>query len=39
MPNLEPNIFLGQGPGRIGHDVLEAIQALLELLLLFVYYA
>ena len=39
VPNLEPDVFLTQWSWRISNNVLEALQALLKLLLLLVYYA
>jgi hypothetical protein len=39
VTDLEPNILFGKRTGRIGNNVLEAIQTLVELLLLLVYYA
>jgi hypothetical protein len=38
MPNLEPNIRMSEWTWRIAKDVVEAIQRLLELALLFVDY-
>jgi hypothetical protein len=38
VSNLEPDILFRQRPRWIGYDVAEALQALLVLLLLLVYY-
>jgi hypothetical protein len=37
MTDLEPNVFLRKGTRRVGDNILEALQALVKLLLLFVY--
>lgn len=39
MTDLKVDVFFGQWTGRIIDDVLEAFQALVELLLLLVYYS
>jgi hypothetical protein len=39
MSNLEPDVLLGQWARRVGDNVLEAVQTLVELLLLLVDYA
>lgn len=37
MPDLEPDISMGEGAGRVAQDAVEATQGLFVLALLFVY--
>jgi hypothetical protein len=39
MSDLEPDVFLSEWAGRVRDNVLETVQTLVELLLLFVNYA